>query len=239
MPGVTGSKEDFVIMVPLLAGAGFHVQSYDTAGQYQPADAGPECLDPPRARYDHELLVGDLLALLESALVPVHAGTIAQLVPARRPKLVASLALLSTPPRPGQGFRPMNRLGPLSTITTSRKGATLMIWGIRRNLLHALPGRVDFVRQRFGWTRRESVDNIIALMKRAPDLVRELAASPVPNLVAVGAHDLWPLGLHREFARGIGAEIAVYSAGHNPCETSPHQLVGDLLRLYAAAPSRS
>src|SRR5690606_20961555 len=60
VPGATGSKEDFALMLPLLAGAGYFVQAYDLAGNYESADAGP----PPGGRYDYALFVDDLIAVL-------------------------------------------------------------------------------------------------------------------------------------------------------------------------------
>lgn len=47
IPGVTGSKEDFALMSPLLVRAGYRVEGFDLAGQYQSHEAGPERLDPP------------------------------------------------------------------------------------------------------------------------------------------------------------------------------------------------
>jgi pimeloyl-ACP methyl ester carboxylesterase len=239
VPGVTGSKEDFVLMMPSLAEAGFHVLAYDMAGQYESADAGPENLDPPAQHYDHDLFVNDLIAVLESTPGPAHvlgysfAGTVAQLALARRPELFRSLTLLSAPPQSGQGFRGVKRIGWISGLTTGRVGAALMIWGVEQNFVHVPPGRLAFVRDRFLLTRRSSVADIISLMKHAPDLDAMLLANPIPKLVAVGEHDLWPLQLHREFATAIGATLAVYPTGHSPCETSPHQLVRDLLELYS------
>ena len=72
-------------------------------------------------------------------------------------------------------------------------------------------------------------------MMRTPDLRVQLAASPVPKLVAVGEHDLWPRELHEAFARSIGARFAVYLTGHSPCETAPHQLVRDMTALFEEA----
>ena len=241
VPGVTGSKEDFALMLPLLAAGGYRAISYDMAGQYESADAGPGNLLPPGSRYTHELFVNDLIAVLESGDGPAHvlgysfAGTVAQLALSRRPELFASLTLLSCPPQPGQGFRGVKRIGPISNLTTGSVGASLMIWGLYRNYTHVPPGRQAFVEHRLDFTNRSSVADIIMLMKHAPDLRETLRDWTGPKLVAVGEHDLWPLSLHAGFASRIGAKIAVYRTGHSPCETTPHQLVRDLLELYALA----
>ncbi|MDZ4045822.1 MAG: alpha/beta hydrolase [Rhodoglobus sp.] len=242
VPGVTGSKEDFILMMPLLVAAGYRVESFDMAGQYESGAAGPENLEPPRRRYDHDLFVDDLVSVLEAAHGPVHvlgysfAGTVSQLAWSRRPELFASLTLLSAPPQPGQGFRGVKRIGPFTGLATGRVGAALMIWGVRNNFTRVPPGRLAFVRHRFAYTRRDSVRDIIDLMKRAPDVRAALRASSMPKLVAVGEHDLWPLELHGELADSIGAKLAVYVTGHSPCETAPNELVLDLLDLYESAP---
>lgn len=235
IPGATGSKEDFVLLAPLLVDAGYFVQSYDLAGQYQSAAAGQG------RPYDYELFVVDLIRFLESATVPVHvlgysfAGIVAQLAFARRPELFASMAMLSVPPQPGQSFRGVRWIGPLSRFPTPRVIAGLMIWGIVTNKNKVLPGRLDLARMRFDFTDRRSVNEIMGLMKRVPDHRKDLAASGIPLLVAVGERDLWPLVAHRDFAEAIGARVSVYRTGHSPCETTPHQLARDLLALYSRA----
>lgn len=244
IPGATGSKEDFVLMLPLLAAAGYRVESFDLAGQYESYRAGPWNLVPPRARYDAELFLDDLLAVLESGGAPAHvlgysfAGTLAQRALVAAPDLFASLTLLSSPPEPGQAFRNIKRIGPLSAFTNAHQGAALMLWGIRNNFNRVPPGRLAFVRERFTLTRRDSVDDIIAEMMRTPDLRTEVAAARIPKLVAVGTHDLWPIELHDRSARELGARLAVYETGHSPCETAPHQLTRDLLELYESGRSR-
>lgn len=241
IPGATGSKEDFVLMLPLFAAAGFRVESYDLAGQYESADAGPWNLHPPSTHYDERLFLDDLLAFLDDGAGHAHvlgysfAGTIAGLALLERPDRFASLTLLSAPPEPGQAFRSVKRIGPISGFTSPRQGAALMIWGIRNNLNKVPPGRLAFVRERFALTRRESVDDIIGLMMRTPDVRAGILAVPMPKLVAVGEHDLWPRELHERSAREIGARFAVYHTGHSPCETAPHQLVRDMLALFAEA----
>ena len=175
-PGVTGSKEDFSLMLPELVEAGYYVVSYDLAGQYESADAGPENLTPPRPHYDYDLFVGDMIAMLEWLGGPVHvlgysyAATVAQIALDRRPELFASIALLSCPPEPGQGFRGVSRIGWFSGLANGRVGAALMIWGVKRNFTRVTPGRLRFVNQRFALTRRHAVQDIIELMMDAPDL---------------------------------------------------------------------
>lgn len=239
VPGVTGSKEDFNLMLPILAEAGFLVEAYDQAGQYESWDAGPHNLRPPRTHYDYDLFVDDLVAVLESSTTPAHvlgysfAGTVAQLALVRRPELFASLTLLSCPPEPGQGFRGVKRIGWISRFTTGGVGAALLVWGIRRNFVPVPPGRLRFVHDRLRVTHRGSVRDIMRMMKRAPDVRDPVRGIDIPKLIAVGEHDLWPLRLHLAFADEIGAQVAVYASGHSPCETSPHQLSRDLLELFS------
>ena len=235
VPGVTGSKEDFVLMLPLLAAAGYFAIAYDMAGQYESRDAGP----PAGRRYDHALFVDDLLAVLETAPGPSHvlgysfAGTVAQLAYVARPAAFASLTLLSTPPVPGQVYLSMRRHGWVSRISSTRLGAWIMITGVKNNYTKVPPGRLKFVRDRFELTRLQSVRDIIGLMRATPDLRAELAAATIPKLVAVGEHDLWPLAVHASFAEAIRARLAVYRTGHSPCETTPNQLVRDMLARWS------
>lgn len=241
VPGVTGSKEDFWFLFPQLVAAGFFVQSFDMAGQYESWPAGPENLDPPRVTYDYDLFVDDLVAFLEAGSTPAHllgysfAGVVAQLVAVRRPDLLSSLTLLSTPPVAGRAYRRIRRVGWLDSMADASTAAALMKLGIVLNVQHVGPGRLRFVRDRFALTRPSSHGQVMALMQSTPDLATALADAPFPLLVAVGVHDLWPLELHRRFAASLGATLAVYRTGHSPCETAPHQLSRDLLALYAKA----
>lgn len=239
VPGVAGSKEDFVRLFPLLAEAGYRVESYDIAGHYESVDAGPAHLRPPRERYDLDLFVDDLAAILADG-GPAHvlgysfAALIAELALVARPDLFRSLTLMSAPPAVGQVFRGVKHIGPISDMSPHR-AAGLILWGIRYNLNRTPPQRIAFVRERLEVTPRRTIDDVVGLMMAMPDVRDALAAAPVPKLIAVGEHDLWPLEQHREFARRIGAEVAVYPTGHAPCETTPHQLTRDLLALFRIA----
>lgn len=240
LPGLTGSKEDFALLAPLLAAAGLTAEAVDLAGQHESAAAGP----PPGEPYTYELFVDDVVALLEAG-EPAHlvgysfAGIVAEMVALRRPDLVRSLTLVSTPPDAGNGFRHVAWVGWLSGLVGARGAAALMLWGVRRNLNGVDAARYAFVRDRLAGTRRSSVDDVIALMMATPDLDDQVRALPVPRLVAVArSHDLWPTHRHRAFAERIGASFAAYGQGHSPNETAPHQLAVELERLVARAAGR-
>lgn len=238
--GVAGSKEDFILLFPLFAAAGYRVESFDLAGHYESVDAGPHRLDPPREHYDYPLFVGDLIAILEDGARPAHvlgysfAGLLAELALVERPDLFASLTLMAAPPATGQVFRGVKHIGPISDMPPHR-AAGLILWGIRYNLNRTPPGRIAFVRERMAITPRACIDDVVALMMATPDMTDAVAATSIPKLIAVGEQDLWPAEQHAEYAQRIGARVATYPTGHAPCESAPHQLVRDMLALFARA----
>ena len=238
--GVAGSKEDFVRLFPLFAAAGYRVESYDLAGQYQSAGAGPQNLDPPREHYDYRLFLDDLIAVLEDGAGPVHvlgysfAGLLAELALAERPELFASLTLMAAPPATGQVFRGVKHIGPISDMPPHR-AAGLILWGIRYNLNRTPPLRIQFVRERMTVTGRPVIDDVVALMMTMPDIADDVARVGIPKLIAVGEQDLWPTEQHAAYAERIGARMTVYPTGHAPCETAPHQLVRDMIALFTGS----
>ncbi|WP_426623589.1 alpha/beta fold hydrolase [Leifsonia sp. McL0607] len=239
VPGATGSKEDFYLLAPILVAAGYYVQSYDLAGQYESADAGPAA----GGRYTYDLLVADLVAFLRDG-APAHvlgysfAGILAELALVNHPELFLTLTLLTSPPEPSQAFRRVRVIGWLSWYMNGRQGAGLMIWGIVTNKNKVGPSRLAFVRSRFALTRRSSVDDIVGLMKHVPDVRSRVAAIGLPVLVATGDHDLWPTHLHAANATALSARLAVYRTGHSPCETAPNQLARDMIALFRSSGSR-
>jgi pimeloyl-ACP methyl ester carboxylesterase len=234
VPGVTGSKEDFGLMLPLLASAGYYALSFDMAGQYESGEAGPAS-----GHFTYDLFAADLAAVLESAPQPAHvvgysfAGIVAQVTLSLRPELFASLTLLSTPPLSGQGLRGIKRLGRASRFMPAPVGAAIMYWAIRYNAAKVPHTRHEFVLRRLTLTNQYAVNDIIGLIKRTPDLRATLRDWPRPKLVAVGERDLFPSELQAALASDIGADFIVYPTGHSPCETMPHQLTADLVALYS------
>ena len=133
VPGATGSKEDFYLLAPILVAAGYYVQSYDLAGQYESASAGPAA----GQGYSYDLLVADFVAFLREG-GPAHvlgysfAGILAELA------LVEHGAVPHPDPAdlpagagPGVPRSARHRLAEL--VCTAHQGAGLMIWGIMTN----------------------------------------------------------------------------------------------------------
>lgn len=238
VPGVTGSKEDFIRMLPLLAAAGYRAEAFDMAGQYESYAAGPEHLHPPRKHYTLDLFVDDLLAVLATGETPAHvlgysfAGTVASATAVARPDLFRTLTLLSSPPVAGQTLRAFKFLGPLSGPVPAPIVARLMMWGVRNNVHHGPPDRAVFVRARFALTRRSSVEDIFGLMKHTPDLAASLRATGLPILVVTGTGDVWPVAAHRAFADQVAARLFLIETGHSPCESAPHQLTEAMLTHF-------
>lgn len=239
-PGITGSKEDFRFILPRLASAGFVAESFDAAGQFESAAAGPHGLGA-RRDWDYRLFADDLIAVLEQGAAPVHLlghsfqAVVAQLVATERPDLVASLTLLSPPPVAGDALRLTRPVGALSPLLPAAAVASLVRWTIRHNLQHVPPGRQRFVVQRFASTRLDSHVASMRLLRAVPDVRDALRATGIPVLVAVGEHDVWSLDAHRRYAEGLGAVLQVYAGGHSPCETTPYALCRDMLALFQSA----
>lgn len=242
VPGMTGSKEDFILMMPLLATAGYRVESFDLAGQYESAAAGPERLDPPERRYTLELFTNDLRAALQTGDAPAHvlgysfAGTVAANLAAAQPELFASLTLLSAPPIVGQSLRGFKKIGWLSDAIPGRSLGLPFVAALRYNVHGAPADRAVFVRARLELTRQSSVGDMLALMKRIPDVAPALRASALPILVTAGTGDVWHARAHLAYAERLGARALILPTGHSPCETAPHQLTHAMLELMRGGP---
>ena len=74
--------------------------------------------------------------------------------------------------------------------------------------------------------------------KKWAHLKNNWPATGIPVLVAAGRHDLWSADAHRQFARRLGARVAIYPAGHSPGETTPYELARDLVAFFDEITSR-
>lgn len=238
VPGITGSKEDFSLVGPLLGAQGYRVWSIDLAGQYQSHLAGPD----QNGHWTPALHLRDIESIL-NYLGPAHlvgysfSGVLAQTLIVKRPDLLRSVTLLSTPPTSGDGFSLMKVIGPLAWAVPSSVGSAGLLLGLKFNINRVDPNRALFVRRRLHSTVPASVHDAIEAMRHIPNLDFQLRSSGIPLLVAAGSGDLWSLRHHRAFAKRIGAQMKRYRAGHAPSETTPDEFSADLLEFFEGVES--
>ncbi|WP_241981412.1 alpha/beta fold hydrolase [Cryobacterium algoritolerans] len=133
--------------------------------------------------FGYDLFVADLIAFLSKGSSPAHvlgysfAGIVAEIALTERPDLFASLTLLGAPPQPGQVFRRVRWIGPLSWLNPAHGIASLLIRGLLSNRNHVPPGRLALVRGRFDSTSRTE-----RRRRRRPDETRARPAAAVAAL---------------------------------------------------------
>ncbi|WNM31973.1 alpha/beta hydrolase [Streptomyces sp. Li-HN-5-11] len=236
VPGFTGSKEDFLAVLPPLADAGYRVVAYDQVGQWE--SEGP---DDPDA-YTLHAFVDDLLAVIRQVEPdnPVHVmghsfgGVVARAGPAAAPERFRSLALLASRPGVDSDERAFRRRQMLDAVISGGRDG---LWQLMNSAPAADPlgaRHHEFRRRRLLATREANLIGILRVHDCAQDGTGALAGSGVPLLVAYGTEDLWPPRSHAEFADRIGARQVVYpGAGHCPNEECPQQLCTDLVAFWA------
>lgn len=230
VPGFTGSKEDHLRLLPLLAARGWDAYSYSQRGQAD--SAAPVGVD----RYTLEALAADAIEVagIVGGGAPVHlvghslGGVVARAAAIEAPAAIASLVLLCSGPRGWAGRHS-------DTEHLAANGGTDAIWN--RDNPHTV-GLADdelepfaaFLRMRMHLT---SDDNIVAgarILQSESDTTQELAATGIRTLVAHGVwDDKWPIEWQREMAERLGARYAVIpDSYHSPNLENP-QATAELL----------
>lgn len=240
VPGFTGSKEDFRLVLGPLAAAGLRAVSYDQRGQYQ----SPGPADP--AAYAVDELAADLRELLRRlGDGPVHlvghsfGGLVARAAVLQDRAVARSLVLMGSGPAGLVGPRTeaMQFLRPVL-----EQGGLLAVW----EGMQALPAREtepvlpEAELQEFLRTRMlaGSPTGLLATgdaLLDEPDRVEQLAARGVRTLVLHGVDDdAWPPALQHQMARRLAAEyVVVPGALHSPAVENPEATVEALLAFFA------
>jgi len=220
VPGYTGSKEDFIHLLPLLARAGHPAVAIDLRGQYE--SGGPEDV----AAYTIEALAKDVGSLLSDG-APQHVvghsfgGLICREAvlsgaPAR------SLTLLCSGPGALGGsradlielMRPM-----LADDGVPAVFAASEAMDADDPVKAALPQPIkDFLRRRFLASPAAALLGMGTALTTASDRVAELRESGVPVLVACGENDdAWSPAEQASMAERLAAPYVVFAGlGHSP-----------------------
>jgi pimeloyl-ACP methyl ester carboxylesterase len=239
VPGYTGSKEDFRLVLQPLADAGWHAVAYDQRGQFE--SPGP---DDPSA-YDVDVLAADLLALVGAvAEQPVHlvghsfGGLVSRAAALQDRSALRSLTLLSSGPAGLSGPRAdaLEHLRPLLA-----EGGLPAVADVLDAVAAADPRRAGdppelraFLRRRFLANADTALVAMADALVHEPDRVAELRATGVPVLVAYGEHDdAWLPPVQAEMAERLGAEhVVLRGALHSPAVENPADTVAALLGFF-------
>lgn len=239
VPGYTGSKEDFLHLLPLLARAGHPATAIDLRGQYE--SGGPDDV----AAYTIEALGKDVASLL-SAGEPRHivahsfGGLVCrEAVLSGAPAL--SLTLLGSGPGALGGTRGalVDLMRPLLA-----EGGVPAVWAASEAIEAADPNPVErppdvreFLRRRFLASPAAALLGMGADLISAPDRVTELRDNGIPTFVAHGADDdAWTPAEQRDMAERLGARYQVFdAAGHSPAVDVPEETAAALESFWATS----
>jgi pimeloyl-ACP methyl ester carboxylesterase len=227
VPGLTGSKEDFLPMLGPLGAAGFDVTAVDQRGQYE-----SRAVDPER-ECTLEALAADLGRVLDECPRPPHllghsfGGLVARSAVIAAPDRVASLTLLSSGPA---GIIGPRRVALRAMRAVYERRGIDAVWAALRAAdggAAAEPGRLEFLESRFyagsDVGLRVMCDAVLHEVDRVGELAEALRVTGTPALVAHGeADDAWPPRIQGEMARRLGARYAqIAQAAHSPAIENP------------------
>jgi pimeloyl-ACP methyl ester carboxylesterase len=229
VPGWTGSKEDFLPVLPLLAASGYDVRAYDHAGQYE-SEAGGD--------YSLESFARDALRLARIDGDRTHVlghsfgGLVAQQAAVIAPEQLLTLSLLCTGPGAlgDSDIRPLKKL-----VTAIGRVPLLQLHEIREQGIKRPAQITKFLAKRFTSNDPRSLRAITQHLIDAPDVVDDVATTGVPIWVGRGADDdAWPHADQASMADRLGTRVHVVAgAAHSPAVENPSGLVDAWLPFLA------
>jgi pimeloyl-ACP methyl ester carboxylesterase len=242
VPGIMGSKEDFIAVLAPLAAAGHPVTALDQRGQYE--SAGSDDL----TTYDVASLAEDVVEVASALGGPVHlvghsfGGLVARAAALTAPEAMRSLTLLDS----GPSAVPHPSSSNLVLLAQALPVMDLMqIWVAKRQLdaqtepEPPTPEMEDWLRRRFLANHPSSLLRIAEQLLVEPDRIDELAALDLPILVAYGeTEDAWPPPVQELMAERLGAaHIVISRSGHSPAAEQPEVTAQVLSHFWAQVES--
>jgi pimeloyl-ACP methyl ester carboxylesterase len=240
VPGYTGSKEDFLHLLPLLAAAGHPTTAIDLRGQYE--SGGPD----DAAAYTLTALGRDVASLAErpTHLVGHSFGGLVCREAVLAGTRARSLTLLSSGPAALTGKRAdlVELMRPLLA-----DGGVPAVWEASQAVSAPDAGSpdvaqevADFLQRRFLASPAGAYLGLGQALVSAPDRVDELRDRGVPTFVLYGSEDdAWAPATQAGMADRLGARrLEIPGAGHSPAVDEPEETADALLDFWAALDGR-
>jgi pimeloyl-ACP methyl ester carboxylesterase len=253
VPGYTGSKEDFLAILDLLADGSRHVVAIDMRGQFETRGA-----DDPGG-YSAAALGADIAAIMHATgarhLVGHSYGGLvgreAVLAGTGSDAEIASFTLMSSGPAALTGPRAKELRTMLAALGVSHDGTpdpAVLRTGISevwraylepQAVAAGVPGHiVAFLGRRMLSNDPDGLVLMATHMLTAPDRTAELARlDQIPVLVIYGENDnSWSPATQENMARRLGARrLCIPAAVHSPAVEAPATTAGALTQFWDAA----
>ena len=217
--GFTGSKEDFNLIGPLLADAGYRVLTFDNRGQHESAHSKRE------DAYQVQSLARDVIALAASfgfekphLLGHSFGGLVSQQALVDSPESFASLTIFCSGPH----YIP-NKPDLAATIEIMNSMSMQDSWDRFKEETDKNLPRYELYKKRWTASDPRSTHTMALHLRDAKPLIAELLATDLPIHVIYGENDdAWPLDMQDQMAQDLGAPLTVIAdAGHCPNEDQP------------------
>ncbi|MCL2728918.1 MAG: alpha/beta fold hydrolase [Actinomycetia bacterium] len=250
VPGYTGSKEDFLDLMPPLTAAGFRVVAADGRGQHE--SGGPR----DESAYAQAELAADITAQT-AAVAAAYATRRVHLLGHSLGGHLVRAAVLKDGPRPWASLTLMSS-GPAAIAPDQQVRTQMAVdflpttdmetaWHAMRAMDAenapeaaqgggtAAPAWLDeFLHRRWVSTIPEQLIATARQLMTEPDRVGELAAVPLPKLVLSGEVDYaWPVPWMDDMAVRLGARrVVVKGAEHSPNAERPAETAAALVAFW-------
>lgn len=230
--GFTGSKEDFDLIRPLLAGAGYRVLTFDNRGQHESAHSTRD------DAYALASLARDVVELVKHfgfekphLLGHSFGGLVSQRAIVDSPQTFASLTIFCSGPHWIPDKPDLD-----ATIHIMQTMSMQDSWDKYREETEKLLPRYELYKKRWAASDPHSTHTMALHLQNTQPVISELVATKIPIHVIYGENDdAWPLPMQDQMAKDLSApRTIIKDAGHCPNEDQPEDTAKVLASFWSA-----
>jgi len=230
--GFTGSKEDFDLIGPLLADAGYRVLTFDNRGQHESAHSKRD------DAYALASLARDVVELVKHfgfekphLLGHSFGGLVSQRALVDSPQTFASLTIFCSGPHWIPDKPDLD-----ATIHIMQTMSMQDSWDRFREETEKLLPRYKLYKKRWAASDPHSTHTMALHLQNTQPVISELVATKIPIHVIYGENDdAWPLPMQDQMAKDLAApRTIIKDAGHCPNEDQPEDTAKVLASFWSA-----